>query len=79
MKIKLKQMKKSELKQIIKEEISMALLNRIDKNKSLKVGDITTIKQGKNKGKKVKIIKDLGSGSFELELVKEEITKLMLK
>jgi ribosomal protein L14E/L6E/L27E len=70
-------MKKSELQQIIKEEISMALLNRIDKNKSLKVGDITTIKQGKNKGKKVKIVKDLGSGSFELELVKEEITKTL--
>jgi hypothetical protein len=70
-------MKKSELKQIIKEEISMVFLNRINKNKSLKVGDITTISQGKYKGKKVKIVKDLGNGNFELESVKEEISKTL--
>jgi transcription antitermination factor NusG len=71
-------MKKLELKQIIKEEIinilkeegeMLGLLNRIDKNKSLKVGDITTIKSGKFKGKKVKIIADLGRGSFGLEFL----------
>ena len=58
-------MKKSQLKQIIKEEISKVLseenemaglLNRPNKNKSLKVGDITTIQSGKYKGKKVKKI-----------------------
>ena len=65
-------MKVSELKQIIKEEIVKALaenqikeedgmagmLNRLNKNKSLKVDDITTIKSGKYKGKKVKIVAD---------------------
>jgi len=71
-------MKKSELRQIIKEEISKVLkeegemsglLNRLDKNKPLKVGDITTIKSGKYAGKKVKIVADLGGGSYGLEFV----------
>jgi hypothetical protein len=76
-------MKASELKQIIKEEISKALaenqikeedkmagmLNRLDKNKPLKVDDITTIKSGKYAGKKVKIVADLGGGSYGLEFV----------
>jgi hypothetical protein len=71
-------MKKSELQQLIKEEIDNVLneenelagmLNRLDKNKSLKVGDITTIGSGKYKGKKVKIIADLGGGSYGLEFV----------
>jgi hypothetical protein len=61
-------MKKSELRQIIKEEIA-GFLNRHDKNKSLKVGDITTIKSGKYRGKKVKIIADLGGGHFGLEFI----------
>ena len=61
-------MKKSELRQIIKEEIA-GFLNRLDKNKSLKVGDITTIQSGKYRGKKVKIIADLGGGSFGLEFL----------
>jgi hypothetical protein len=45
------------------------MLNRLDKNKSLKVDDITTIKSGKYKGKKVKIVADLGGGSYGLEFV----------
>ena len=61
-------MKKSELQQIIREEVA-GYLNRLDKNKSLKVGDITTIKSGKYGDKKVKIIADLGGGRFELEFV----------
>lgn len=71
-------MKKSELYQIIREEISKVLneenelagmLNRLDKNKRLKVGDITVISSGKYKGKKVKIIADLGNGNYGLEFV----------
>jgi hypothetical protein len=45
------------------------MLNRLDKNKSLKVDDVTTIKSGKYKGKKVKIVADLGGGSYGLEFV----------
>jgi hypothetical protein len=45
------------------------MLNRLNKNKSLKVDDITTIKSGKYKGKKVKIVADLGGGSYGLEFV----------
>ena len=45
------------------------MLNRLDKNKSLKVDDTTTIKSGKYKGKKVKIVADLGGGSYGLEFV----------
>jgi hypothetical protein len=70
-------MKKSELQQVIREEISKVLkedeiaglLNRLNKSKSLKVGDITTIQSGKYKGKKVKIIADLGNGNYGLEFV----------
>jgi hypothetical protein len=51
-------------------EIPSGNLNRIDKTKSLKVGDIATFSTGKHKGKKVKIVKDLGNGKFELELTK---------
>jgi len=54
-------------------EIPAGNLNRIDKNKSLKVGDVTTFSIGKHKGKKVKILKDLGNGRFELELIEESV------
>jgi hypothetical protein len=47
-------------------------LNRVDKKKSLKVGDVTTFSSGKYKGKKVKIIKVLDNGKYELELVTED-------
>jgi hypothetical protein len=56
--------------QVNETEDEMAgMLNRLDKNKSLKVDDITTIKSGKYKGKKVKIVADLGGGSYGLEFV----------
>ena len=45
------------------------LLARIDKNKPLKVDDVTTIQSGKHKGKKVKIVADLGGGSYALEFL----------
>ena len=86
-------MKASELKQIIKEEISKALaenqikeedkmagmLNRLDKNKPLKVDDITTIKSGKYAGKKVKIVADLGGGSYGLEFVEKTLDEATVK
>jgi ribosomal protein L14E/L6E/L27E len=50
-------------------ETPIGMLNRLNPNKSLKVGDITTFSSGKYKGKKVKIVKDLGDGRFELEIV----------
>ena len=45
------------------------MLKRIYKNKQLKVDDVTTIQSGKYKGKKVKIVADLGGGSYALEFV----------
>jgi hypothetical protein len=48
-------------------------LNRLHKNKPLKTGDITTIKSGKYKGKKVKITADLGNGRYKIDLVNKEI------
>jgi hypothetical protein len=54
----------------INEESELAgLLKRVDKNKPLKVDDVTTIQSGKHKGKKVKIVADLGGGSYALEFV----------
>jgi hypothetical protein len=50
-------------------ETPVGMLNRLNPNKSLKVGDITTFLSGKYKGKKVKIVKDLGNSRFELELI----------
>jgi endo-1,4-beta-mannosidase len=68
--LKLKQIIKEEISKVLKEESEMSgLLNRLDKNKSLKVGDVTTIRSGKYKGKKVKIVADLGGGSYGLEFV----------
>jgi hypothetical protein len=60
---------KPRIGQIKKEGEISGMLNRLDKNKSLKVDDITTIKSGKSKGKKVKIVADLGGGSYGLEFV----------
>jgi hypothetical protein len=60
---------KPRIGQIKKEGEISGMLNRLDKNKSLKVDDITTIKSGKYKGKKVKIVADLGGGSYGLEFV----------
>jgi len=60
---------------LVNEEIPSGSLNRIDKNRSLKVGDVTTFSNGKHKGKKVKIVKDLGKGKFELEFIKEKIAE----
>lgn len=51
-------------------EIPAGFLKRIDKNKPLKIGDITTLMSGKLKGKRVKIVKDFGKGRYEVELVK---------
>ena len=56
------------------QEIPSGNLNRIDKSKSLKVDDVTTFSSGKYKGKKAKIVKDLGNGRFELELMNEDST-----
>jgi hypothetical protein len=54
----------------INEESELAgLLKRVDRNKPLKVDDVTTIQSGKHKGKKVKIVADLGGGSYALEFV----------
>jgi hypothetical protein len=47
-------------------------LNRVNKNKALKVGDVTTFSSGKNKGKKVKVVKVLDNGKFEVELLEKE-------
>ena len=60
---------------LVNEEIPSGNLNRIEKKRSLKVGDVTTFSKGKYKGKKVKIVKDLGKGKFELELIKEKIAE----
>ena len=54
------------------DEVSGAL-NRLHKNKPLKTGDITTIKSGKYKGKKVKITADLGNGRYKIDLVNKDI------
>jgi hypothetical protein len=49
-------------------------LNRLNPLEPLKVGDITTIfGSEENEGKKVKIVKDLGNGAFELEFVEKEL------
>ena len=54
----------------LNEESELAgILKRIDKNKKLNVDDVTTIQSGKYKGKKVKIVADLGGGSYALEFV----------
>jgi hypothetical protein len=55
----------------VENKIPTGMLKRIDKNKSLKVGDVTTLMSGKLKGKKVEIVKDLGDGQYEVQLVKE--------
>jgi hypothetical protein len=60
---------KEEIKKVLTEDEIAGMLNRLDKNKSLKVDDVTTIKSGKYKGKKVKIVADLGGGSYGLEFV----------
>jgi hypothetical protein len=60
-----------ESKDVKETETPIGMLNRLNPNKSLKVGDITTFSSGKYKGKKVKIVKDLGDGRFELEIVGE--------
>ena len=51
-------------------------LNRVNKNKALKVGDVTTFSSGKNKGKKVKVVKVLDNGKFEVELLEKEKASL---
>jgi len=53
-------------------EVASAL-NRLHKNKPLKTGDITTIKYGKYKGKKVKITADLGNGRYKIDLINKDI------
>lgn len=59
-----------------KMENDIVQLKRINPKKSLKVGDVTIISNGKYRGKKVKILKDLGSGRYELEFIEESNKKI---